>query len=129
MSRRQNYEVPGISHGKNPIPMATRVGNAFHTSAVMGRDPATGELPADGAKQVKCVFANVKTLLELAGVELDQVLFFDVLLADGELRAEVNKYWLDWFPNDGDRPARHTTIRPLPNNMQIQVLVQAQLDG
>ena len=49
MSRRQNYEIPGVDHGSAPIPMAARVGNAFHSSGIMGKDPATNTLPEDGA--------------------------------------------------------------------------------
>lgn len=128
MSRRQNYEIPGVDHGSAPIPMAARVGNAFHSSGIMGKDPATNTLPEDGAKQVEFVFANTRALLDAAGAELDQVVYVEVLLADNELRGEVNKYWTQWYPDQGDRPARHTTLRELPGGMKIQLQVQAQLD-
>lgn len=129
MSRRQTYEIPGISHRANPIPMAARVGNAFQSSGIMGRDPATNTLPEDGAKQVEFAFANARALFEVAGVELDQVVYVETLLADNTLRADVNKYWLEWFPDEDDRPARHTTVRELPAGMKIQLLVRAQLDA
>jgi 2-iminobutanoate/2-iminopropanoate deaminase len=108
--------------------MAARVGTAFRTSAIPGRDPATNEVPEDGVKQVEFVFANARALLDVAGVELDQVIFMEVLLADNELRKEVNKYWLEWYPDDDDRPARHTTVRDLPGATKIQLQLQAQLD-
>jgi enamine deaminase RidA (YjgF/YER057c/UK114 family) len=111
-----------------PIPMAARVGNAFQSSAVAGKDPATNAVPDDGAKQVEFAFANVRALLDVAGVDLDQVVYVDVLLADNDLRAEVNKYWVRWYPDEGDRPARHTTLSELPGGMKIQLRVQAQLD-
>jgi 2-iminobutanoate/2-iminopropanoate deaminase len=128
MNRRQNYEIPGIGHVSNPIPLAARVGDTFRTSAIMGRDPATGTVPADGVKQVEFAFANTRALLDVAGVALDQVVFLEVLLADNALRSEVNKHWLDWYPDDRDRPARHTTVRDLAGETKIQLLVQAQLD-
>lgn len=127
MSRRQNYEIPGISHSM-PIPMAARVGNAFHTSAIMGKDPATNTLPEDGERQVEFVFSNARALLDVAEVELDQVVYVEVLLADNDLRTDVNKYWVQWYPDEADRPARHTTLRELPGGMKIQLKVQAQLD-
>src|SRR4029450_286927 len=65
MSRRQSYEIPGIDHGAAPIPMAARVGASFQTSGIMGKDPSTNELPADGAQQVEFVFANSRTLLDI----------------------------------------------------------------
>jgi len=128
MSRRQNYSIPGIRHVANPIPMAARVGNAFQSSAIPGRDPATNRVPEDAAKEIEFAFANARALLDAADVEADQVVYVEVLLADNALRGDVNKHWLDWFPNDDDRPARHTTIRDLPNGMKIQLVVRAQLE-
>jgi 2-iminobutanoate/2-iminopropanoate deaminase len=106
VSRRRNYEIPGIDHGSAPIPMAARVGNSFQSSAIMGRDPSTNTLPDDGSKQVEFVFANTRTLFEVAGVELDQVVFVEVLLADNSLRDEINKYWLECTTaRPGTRPS------------------------
>jgi 2-iminobutanoate/2-iminopropanoate deaminase len=128
MSRRQNYSIPGIKHVANPIPMAARVGSLFQTSAIPGRDPATNAVPEDGSKEIEFAFANARALLDVAEVEADQVVYVEILLADNALRGDVNKHWLDWFPDDDDRPARHTTVRELPNGMKIQLLVRAQLD-
>jgi 2-iminobutanoate/2-iminopropanoate deaminase len=109
--------------------MAARVGSSFQSSGIMGRDPATNTLPEDGSKQVEFVFANTRALFEVAGVELDQVVFVEVLLADNSLRDEINKYWLGWYPDDHDRPARHTTVRDLPGGMKVQLRVQAVVEG
>lgn len=128
MSRRQCFEIPGVDHGSAPIPMGVRVGPAFQSSGIMGKDPSTNELPEDGTKQVEFVFANTRTLLDLAKVDLDQVTFVDVWLADNGLRGEVNKYWLEWFPDEHDRPARHTTVKELPGGMLVQLRVQAHAE-
>jgi 2-iminobutanoate/2-iminopropanoate deaminase len=108
--------------------MAARVGSSFQTSGIMGKDPATNTLPADGGKQVQFVFANARSLFDAAGVELDQVVYVEVLLADNTLRDEINKHWISWFPDADDRPARHTTVRELPGGMKVQLRIQAQLD-
>ncbi len=121
MGRRKTFEVPGVTHGGAPIPMGAMVGNIFHSSAVMGADPQTGALPDDGARQVELVFANVKTLLEAAGLTSDDVVYFNVFLEDVELRGAVNEHWLAWFPEEHDRPARHVTVRPLPGKMLVQL--------
>lgn len=128
MSRRQTYEIPGVDHGAAPIPMAARVGSSFQTSGIMGKDPTTGELPGDGTRQVELVFANTRALLDVADVALDQVVYVDVLLADDGLRGEVNRHWTRWYPDDDDRPARHTTVRELPAGMLVQLRVQAVLE-
>lgn len=125
MSRRTCYEIPGVDHGGAPIPMAARVGNSFHTSGIMGRDPATNTLPKDGRKQIEFLFANAKTLLEIADIASDQVVYVEVLLADNALRGAINEEWTAWFPNPNDRPARHTTVRELPGGMVAQLQVRA----
>lgn len=120
MGRRQTIEIPGVSHGA-PIPMAARVGNMVWSSAIPGKDAATGKLPAAGAEQVAAVFENAGAVLTAAGVTRDDVVYVSVLLADNELRAEVNRHWLRWFPDEADRPARHVTVADLPGGMLVQL--------
>jgi 2-iminobutanoate/2-iminopropanoate deaminase len=105
--------------------MAARVGNLFRTSGVSGRDPKTNELPSEGAEQVALVFANAATLLEVAGVGRDEVVFVEVLLETSDLRQHVDRLWLQWYPDHDDRPARHTTVRELPGRLQAQLRIEA----
>jgi enamine deaminase RidA (YjgF/YER057c/UK114 family) len=109
--------------------MAAKVGPNFQTSGISGKDPATDALPDTGEKQVEFVFANAKTLLDIAGVALDEVVYVDVLLADNSLRGTVNKHWLEWYPDEHDRPARHTTVRDLPGGMLVQLRLQGHSAG
>lgn len=125
MSRRKTFEIPGVGHGSTPIPMAAQVGAVFHSSGIPPMDPATGTIPDDGERQVELVFANAAALLKVAGLSPADVVYFDVFLADNELRPAVNKQWLDWYPEEHDRPARHTMVRPLPGKMLVQLQVQA----
>lgn len=125
MSRRKTFEIPGVNHGSAPIPMAAQVGAFFHSSGIPPMDPATGSTPEDGARQVELVFGNAEALLKAAGLGPADVVYLDVFLEDDSLRPVVNKYWLDWYPDEHDRPARHTTVRPLPGKMLVQLQVQA----
>ncbi|MFF4415405.1 RidA family protein [Streptosporangium sp. NPDC001559] len=125
MSRRRTYEIPGVDHGSAPIPMAARVGNLFQSSGISGRDPGNNELPEDGVAQVDFAFANARTLLDVAGVGLDEVVFLEVLLKDDSLRGDVNRHWLEWYPDEHDRPARHTTVRDLPGRLKMQLRIEA----
>ena len=36
MSRRRSIDIPGLSHGPNPIPQASVVGNLLVSGGVMG---------------------------------------------------------------------------------------------
>lgn len=125
MSRRKTFEIPGVNHGSAPIPMAAQVGAVFHSSGIPPTDPATGSVPDTGERQVEMAFRNAAALLSVAGLGPGDVVYLDVFLADDSLRAEVNKHWLDWYPDEHDRPARHTTVRPLPGKMLVQLQVQA----
>lgn len=125
MSRRKTFEIPGVNHGSAPIPMAAQVGPVFHSSGIPPTDPATGSVPEDGARQVEMAFANTAALLKVAALGPADVVYLDVFLEDDSLRSEVNKHWLEWYPNEHDRPARHTTVRPLPGKMLVQLQVQA----
>jgi 2-iminobutanoate/2-iminopropanoate deaminase len=108
--------------------MAARVGNMVWSSAIPGKDAATGQLPPVGGDQVASVFANADAVLAAAGVTRDDVVYISVLLADNGLRPEVNRHWLEWFPDAGDRPARHVTLQDLPGGMlvQLQLIAVAQ---
>jgi 2-iminobutanoate/2-iminopropanoate deaminase len=121
VGRRQTIEIPGVAHGKAPIPMAARVGNIVWSSAIPGKDASTGLLPPDGAAQVTAVFDNAAAVLSAAGVTRDDLVYISVLLSSDELRPEVNRHWLEWFPDAEDRPARHVTLQALPGGMLVQL--------
>ena len=120
MGRRKTFELPGVAHAA-PIPLAAQVGNIVTSSALMGVDAGTGKLPEDGVSQVEHLFTNAAALLKVAGLSTDDIVSVSVLLADNSLRGEINKHWLEWFPDEADRPARHTTVHALPGGMQAQL--------
>lgn len=126
---RQNYSLAGVDHGDAPIPMAARVGRSFRTSAVPGKDPETGTVPDDGARQVDLVFANARRLLHAAGLDDDDVVFVEVLLQDDRLRPRINERWCEWFVDVASRPARHINSRSLPGNLLVQLRLEAEADG
>jgi 2-iminobutanoate/2-iminopropanoate deaminase len=66
MTKRQVLEVPGVSHDA-PIPMGVRMGNLVVSSGIAGKDPETGQLPADPGRQVELMFQHVRTLMAAAG--------------------------------------------------------------
>lgn len=107
--------------------MGARVGNVIYSSGILGKDPATDKLPADGAGQAKFVFQNMRTLLEVGGATLDDVVRMTVYLKDDSLREALNREWLAAFPDPHDRPARHVLIHPLPATLLIQVEIVAVL--
>lgn len=120
----RSIDVPGASH-KAPIPAAARVANILCTSAVSGKDPASGQLPTAVGSQVKNAFANLRAVLAAGGASLDQVVKFSITLHDDSVREAVNAEWLAAFPDPQDRPARHITVHPLQHGMLLQLEVIA----
>ena len=123
-SRRRTIEIDGVRHNA-PIPMGARVDNIVWSSAIQGMDPSTGIVPDDGIAQVDFAFKNLDSFLREAGVTYDDVVRLTVHLAEPSLRDEVNKYWLELYPDGHDRPARHALNIALNNNMLIQLEVFA----
>jgi 2-iminobutanoate/2-iminopropanoate deaminase len=78
---------------------------------------------------VELVFSNTRTLLGMAQVSPDDIVYVGVYLSDNTLRGEVNRHWIEWFPHEDDRPARHTTVHPLPGGMAVQLQVVAAPGG
>jgi 2-iminobutanoate/2-iminopropanoate deaminase len=118
--KRRVLGVPGIEH-QNPIPQAVEIGGLVFTSAIFGEDPETGELPGDPARQAELAFAHLRTILEQAGAGPEAVGKLTVYVSDDAHRQHVNREWLRMFPDEDDRPARHTTRADLRRGMLVQL--------
>jgi 2-iminobutanoate/2-iminopropanoate deaminase len=121
---KRSIHLEGIVHSA-PIPLAARVGNMVFSSGIMGADPATGKLPAEGTEEVKHAFANFKAALAKAGAKLADVGYMKIYLKDASLRDAINKEWIECFPDPEDRPARHTLMWELSSGMRLQLEVTA----
>jgi 2-iminobutanoate/2-iminopropanoate deaminase len=126
MTRRRVLEVEGVSH-RAPIPMGVEIGGLVFSSAIAGRDPATGELPPDPARQAELVFDHARALLAAAGTGPEAVARMTVYVRDDAYREDVNREWLKMFPDEHDRPARHILRWDLQDGMLIQCELVALL--
>lgn len=122
--RLRSIDLPKVGH-KAPIPLGSRVGNILCTSGLIGKDPADGSLPADGATQVEHVFATMRALLAAGDASLQDVVRVGITLADDSLRDVINNHWLACFPDPADRPARHISLQPLAHGMALQLELMA----
>ena len=121
MQHRQGAHPKGKAMHKQPFPTVTRVGNVIFSSALSGTDLSTGELPKDAEKQIEHAFANVKACVEEVGGTVGDIGKMVVYLADRNMREVVNKYWVAMFPDEHDRPVRHTIGGELPGGFIIQI--------
>jgi 2-iminobutanoate/2-iminopropanoate deaminase len=122
---RQSIELQGVTHAA-PIPMGARVGNMVFSSGIAGKDPASDTLPPEPERQAYFAFENMKRLLALAGSGLGDVGHVTVFINDDAMRDHVNREWFKHFPDEFDRPARHTILLPnLPRGMKVQLEIIA----
>lgn len=118
---RRSIYIEGFSHGNNPVPAASVIGNTLMTGAIFGTDPANGKIPAEPHEQCRLMFFNAARILTAAGAT-----FADVLKMTFYIRAEVpreliNQHWVEAFPDSDSRPARHVMVSDrIPASMQMQ---------
>lgn len=127
MARREVLEIPGLSHGSNPIPVAVKIGPLLVTGTISGTDPETKTAPPDAKAQIAMAFSNVRRVLERGGAGPENVAKVDVALRDLAHREIVNREWVKMFPDVHDRPVRHTSKSELPGNLLIQMEITAVL--
>ena len=120
----RSIDIPGASHNA-PIPAAARVGQILCSSAISGKDAATGQLSPDPVEQTRHAFANLKALLSAGGAKLTDVVKMTIYLKDNSLREAINVEWNACFPDPPDRPARHILNYELQHGMALQIEVMA----
>jgi enamine deaminase RidA (YjgF/YER057c/UK114 family) len=126
MAWRESINVPPSIH-TNPIPSAARVGNMLFTSVIGGRDPDTGQVPDSPEQQAVNVFKNLRAILAKGGATPGDVAHVTVFIKDNSVRPLVNKPWVEMFPDENSRPARHAIIDPnLGGHVQIEVIAVIQ---
>lgn len=124
----RSIHVDGVKHGA-PIPMGARVGNMIFSSGIMGADPATGTVPEDLESQCVFAFANMKTMVENAGGTIKNIGTIKVYMKNRSQREAVNRPWLEMFPDEDDRPARHAIeYDAFPPGVLVQLEIVAVVE-
>ncbi|MGG4041020.1 RidA family protein [Bacillus smithii] len=126
MAKREVLHVRG-SHHQNPIPTAVKIGNMVYTSAIIGSDPETGEMPESVEEEVANLFHYMREIMELAGGTTDDIAHLSVSVTNREYKKVVNVEWLKMFPDENNRPARHTTVQNLRDGLRVQIEMTAVL--
>lgn len=123
MSDRRSVEVPGLEH-VNPIPNASRIGPFLVSGGIFGKDPKTGKVAEGIEAQCEQTFANIRKILEAGGATSEHVIKLSVWLKDMKNRPVVNKYYVEMFPDEHSRPARHTFPTP---DLRDPLLVECEV--
>src|SRR5438093_1575624 len=112
MAARQSINLEGQAHGA-PIPNGCKIGNMVFSSAIGGRDPVSGKVPDDPEEQAQVLFKNIRAFMQAAGGSPDNIAHVTVLMKDDGQREAINKPWLEMFPDENSRPARHALQAPI----------------
>ena len=123
MGKRTSIEVKGLEHS-NPIPNASRIGPFVVSGGIFGKDPETGKFAEGIDGQCRQMFANVRKVLEAAGAKPEDVIKMSFWLKDMADRPQVNQCWMEMFPDEHSRPARHTFPTP---NLRAPLLVECDI--
>lgn len=107
-----------------PYSQAVWAGNLLYCSGQLPIDVATGEMPEGIKAQTRASLANVKGLLEAAGLSLDNVVKTTVFLKDIALFGEMNEVYGETFAEPF--PARSAVaVRQLPKDALVEIEVIA----
>lgn len=118
---QRSIRVPGLTHGANPIPSASVVGNILMSGAIFGMDPQTGALAPTADEQCALMFEHAGAILAAAGTTFEDVVKMTFHLDPTVEREVINRHWIRVFPDADARPARHVVPAPhLPASMLLQ---------
>ena len=126
MAKRESIEIPGLSHGA-PIPMGSKIGNMVYSSGISGRNAETGDLPSDPAQQAEHLFQNIRTFMSVAGGTPDDIIRVTLHIREESYRAALNPPWIEMFPDEHSRPARHAVKTELRGDVLFQAEIVAVL--
>jgi enamine deaminase RidA (YjgF/YER057c/UK114 family) len=121
LGKRQAIIGKDIPSHPQPFPVAIRIGNMILSSTISGEHPETRALPQDTPAEVAQAFTNMRKVVERGGGTVDDIAKVVVYLLDRKDRDIVNVEWVKMFPDESDRPVRHTITSSLPAGMKIQL--------
>ena len=89
-------------------------------SAMQGRDPLSGSVPEDSALQTDIALDGLKSVVEAAGLKLDNMVFVNPYLTQKISTRVMNEHYARRF-EFGNTPARATIeVAALPHDAQIE---------
>jgi 2-iminobutanoate/2-iminopropanoate deaminase len=112
-----------------PYSQAVRVGDMLYASGQVALDPATGQLvPGGVSEQTERVFANIKAVLNEAGLGLEDVVKTTVFLKSMGDFAAMNSIYEKYLAPEGVVPPARSTIAvaALPKDALVEIEVIAK---
>ena len=104
-----------------PYSQAVQVGNLTITSGQLPINPATGTMPDSISDQTRQSLTNVRSILEAAGLSMDNVIKTTVFLSDMNNFAAMNAVYAEFF-SEGSYPSRSAVeVARLPKDALVEI--------
>ena len=100
---RRAINLPGRTT-QAPFSDAVLTGDTLYLSGRLGMDPETGQPPAEPRQEARNVLDGIKSVLEEAGMTMDDLVSVQVFCSDVEYYADFNAVYTSYFTSDP--PAR-----------------------
>ena len=107
--KRKSISIDGLEH-KTAIPVASKTGPLLASSVISPFSPGTRDIPGSIEEQYANIFRHSELILQAAGGSWDCVTKMEFWLAEAEHRPLLEPFWLERFPEESSRPARHTHV-------------------
>ena len=92
------------------------------SGGVSGLNPDTNEMPSDLAEQAQWAFEHVRRIMAAAGGSPEDIAHMNVYVKSRDIRPLVNEQWVAMFPDEENRPTRHTIqYDALAGGMEMQI--------
>ncbi len=115
----------GVAQHTNPVPNGAIHRGVLCTSGILGKDPETDTYPAGVEAQAALCFEYLDRILAEGGATRQDVVKLDLYLADKNDRSVINRFWLQFWPDEQQRPARQAHIAELPDGCLVQLVAMA----
>ena len=105
-----------------PYNQAVLINDTLYISGQIGLNPHSMELIEGGVKkEAEQVMKNLKSVLEAAEMNFDQVVKSSIFLSDIADFGQVNEVYGSYFNNE-TAPARETiAVKTLPKNVRVEI--------
>jgi enamine deaminase RidA (YjgF/YER057c/UK114 family) len=106
---------------KSTVPLGVRVNDMVYTTSLSAADPVTGECSGDIKEQTRKALERMKEMIERAGGTLDNVARGVGYCTTPEDRTPVDQVWMEFFPNEQDKPAMKVLLAELPPGQLVRI--------
>ena len=96
---RRAINLPGRTT-QAPFSDAILAGETLYLSGRLGMDPDTGQLPAEPQQEARNVLDQIRSVLEEAGMAMDDLVSVQVFCSDVAHYADFNAVYTGYFTSD-----------------------------